>query len=216
MIDVFDYFQSDPLGPFYFTLLYATWVSICLSKTPVSIAGGYIFGFPFGLLLSFLGMMIAVFFAFFVVRHAPCTRGMREKGKAWLLSEYRSMNVINIVMQKHPLKACVALRFMYVPSFVKNYFLPLFDVPAAALFLAGSISSFFYCAAFCYVGSTIDTLADAAAGNASGDGGAIKLGLLIGSVVLTFLALLIVTNKVKKFVREQEKLQQKVDVESQG
>ena len=74
MIDVFDYFQSDPLGPFYFTLLYATWVSICLSKTPVSIAGGYIFGFPFGLLLSFLGMMIAVFFAFFVVRHAPCTR----------------------------------------------------------------------------------------------------------------------------------------------
>ena len=83
--------------------------------------------------------------------------------------------MINIVMQKHPLKACVALRFMYVPSFVKNYYLPLFDVPAAALFLAGSISSFFYCAAFCYVGSTIDTLADAAVGKASGDGGAIKV-----------------------------------------
>ncbi|GMI16138.1 hypothetical protein TrLO_g13744 [Triparma laevis f. longispina] len=207
IIEVFDYFQSSPLGPFYFTLLYATWVVLCLSKTPISISAGFIFGFNLGFLLSFLGMTIAVILAIILVRYTPCTQGLRANGKEWLLTNYRSMTVINTAIKNNPYKACIALRFMYVPSFVKNYYLPIFEVPVLPLLVASSISSSFYCAAFCYIGSTIDTLSNAVGGKASGQGGEVKLGIVIGSIVLTFLALIGVTRRVKMYVNELEEVQ---------
>ena len=38
MVDVFDYFRDDPAGPLQFTLLYAVWVSLCLSKVRSGVA----------------------------------------------------------------------------------------------------------------------------------------------------------------------------------
>ena len=93
------------------------------------------------------------------------------------------------------------------PSPPQNYYLPIFEVPVTPLLVASCISSAFYCGAFCYVGSTIDTLANAVEGKASGQGGAVQLAVLVGSIVMTFLLLIGIGIKVRWYIQDQEQIQ---------
>jgi hypothetical protein len=110
-------------------------------------------------------------------------------------------------MSTNPFVASLALRMLYVPSWVKNYGLAVLDVELTPLLVASLASSAFYCLAFCYIGSTIDTLADAAAGNASGNGKIIESIITVFSLLLTLGVLVSIGLMVKKYVAREEEIQ---------
>jgi len=149
--------------------------------------------------------MLAVLFCTWVVRHSGCVK--RNKVKSWLLNKYTGVRVANQMMKMRPLGASVLLRFMYVPSWLKNYGLAVLDVPIKELLIAGLASSTLYCAAFCYIGSTIDELANVISGKTTSGsaGNNVKIAVMVGSVVLTVLVLVGFGVRIRRYVKEEEK-----------
>ena len=87
LVEGFSWLEThQPASLVYFTLLYCAWVSCCLSKTPVSIASGYIFGVGNGFCVAAGGMMLACLWSLALVR-GPSGRWPEEEDPVTRLVE---------------------------------------------------------------------------------------------------------------------------------
>ena len=128
VIAALEYLQDNqPASLFYFILVFVVWVLLCLSKSIMVVAGGYIYGIGLSLLCSVVGMVLASMFSYLVVKTScNCkyrdSQGtcLREKLKEFLIRNYIEMRVIQQMMKERPYKSIFLIRMTYIPTWSKS------------------------------------------------------------------------------------------------
>jgi uncharacterized membrane protein YdjX (TVP38/TMEM64 family) len=204
VIWLFEWAQDNtPISVVYYTLFMALWIICFLSKSLLSTAGGFVFGFWYGFLGSVVGMMLGLAGTILLVRTVFTWCGWRQRLRAYLLREYLEVRVINDMMKTEPFRAILLIKMSLLPTWLKSYSLATIDAPTGWHLLAQLISGSFYSALYVYLGTAASSIVEAV----SGKGGVSVESIVINvvGVLMTAAVLLFVRYKMKKAIREAER-----------
>mmetsp|Transcript_2641 Transcript_2641/g.5489 ORF Transcript_2641/g.5489 Transcript_2641/m.5489 type:complete len:222 (+) Transcript_2641:240-905(+) len=123
-----EYLQDNqPESLLYFTLVFVVWVLLCLSKSIMVVAGGYIYGIGLSLLCSVIGMVLASMCSYLVVKTlCNCTfmdargKSLRERLKDSLIQNYVEMRAVQQMMKERPYRSIFLIRMTYIPTWSKT------------------------------------------------------------------------------------------------
>ncbi|GBG32592.1 Hypothetical Protein FCC1311_088172 [Hondaea fermentalgiana] len=203
VVAVFEWAEEHkPVSVAYYSLLMALWLLLFMSKSVFSLAGGYVFGFSYGLLGSICGMMLGLILTILLVRTVFAWCGWRQRLRSWLLENYLEIRVLNDLMKTEPARAIFLVKMSFFPTWLKSYSLAVLDAPSHIHLACQLVSGSIYSAIFCYLGSVASTIVEAIDGGSSVGGGSIIANAF--GILMTFVVIIYIGYKVKAAIRQAE------------